>query len=170
METAVVCIIWQFRAFCCTSVKKAKCVLIYRLYDEMNLRCVLVVTPGFSCRIKQKCKVSSLKSLAFLKWKMLMYFPDMHFTSPEFVPSIFNLQSCIPVRDCHHISIFHQTNFFPHDHSKQNQLSCNGEDVGDRGVSLNPLVYSPEKMTTMRAYFLPTLSLFVNNCGNSENC
>lgn len=91
MEIATVCIIWPFKAFCWTSVKKAKCVLIYRLFDEMNLRWILVVTPGFSCRTKQRWKVSSLKSLACLKWKMLMYFPEMHFTFPESLFLVFSM-------------------------------------------------------------------------------
>lgn len=62
-------------------VEKAVCVLIYRLYAEMNWRWMLLVTPRLSCRTEQRWKVSSLESLAFLKWKMLMYFPEMHSAS-----------------------------------------------------------------------------------------
>lgn len=110
LETATVCSIWQFKALCCTLVKKATCVLIYRLYDEMNWRWMLVVTPGFSSRTEQRWKVSSLKSLDFLKWKILTYFPEMHFSFPESLFPVFSM--CQVAYLLGIVSIVHQTNNF----------------------------------------------------------
>lgn len=55
--------------------------LIYRLCAEMNWRWMLLVTPRLSCRTELGWKVSSLESFAFLKWKMLVDFPEMHSAS-----------------------------------------------------------------------------------------